>query len=267
MLKRLVDRFFWSHWEAIDAETRGQSTGPRSAVFKALVTVAVGGGVLTLLQYVILRGDLQDAISKQIPDIAAHFLSTEIGDWLRSYQPLIRPMMWSFGCIFFYFVVPATVVKLVFQERLQDWGLSVEGYFRHLWVYVVLFLPVGALVWAVSYTPAFQQNYPFYANPNGLADFLVWEIMYALQFCALEFFFRGFLLNGLKERLGVDAILLMIIPYCMIHFQKPLLETFGAIVAGLILGILAMRTRSIWGGATIHVAVATSMDVAALLQR
>jgi len=59
----------------------------------------------------------------------------------------------------------------------------------------------------------------------------------------------------------------MLIPYCMIHFQKPLLETFGAIVAGLILGLLALRTRSIWGGATIHVAVATSMDVAALIQR
>ena len=41
-------------------------------------------------------------------------------------------------------------------------------------------------------------------------------------------------------------------------------ETFGAIGAGLILGTLAMRTRSIWGGVLIHVGVAMTMDVLAL---
>jgi membrane protease YdiL (CAAX protease family) len=56
----------------------------------------------------------------------------------------------------------------------------------------------------------------------------------------------------------------MIVPYCMIHFQKPMAETFGAIIAGLVLGTLAMRTRSIWGGVAIHAAVALTMDVLAL---
>ena len=37
-----------------------------------------------------------------------------------------------------------------------------------------------------------------------------------------------------------------------------------AIGAGLILGTLAMRTRSIWGGVLIHVGVAMTMDVLAL---
>jgi membrane protease YdiL (CAAX protease family) len=41
-------------------------------------------------------------------------------------------------------------------------------------------------------------------------------------------------------------------------------ETFGAIGAGLILGTLAMRTRSIWGGVLIHIGVAMTMDVLAL---
>ena len=35
----------------------------------------------------------------------------------------------------------------------------------------------------------------------------------------------------------------MIVPYCMIHYGKPLPETLGAIGAGLILGTLAMRTQ------------------------
>jgi aryl-alcohol dehydrogenase-like predicted oxidoreductase len=45
---------------------------------------------------------------------------------------------------------------------------------------------------------------------------------------------------------------------------KPLPETLGAIGAGLILGTIAMRTKSIWGGVLIHVGVAMTMDVFAL---
>ena len=56
----------------------------------------------------------------------------------------------------------------------------------------------------------------------------------------------------------------MIVPNCMIHYGKPMPETLGAIGAGLILGTLAMRTRSIWGGVMIHVGVALSMDMLAL---
>jgi len=51
----------------------------------------------------------------------------------------------------------------------------------------------------------------------------------------------------------------------MIHYGKPVLETLGAIVAGTVLGTLALRTRSIWSGFLIHVTVAVSMDIAALL--
>ncbi len=56
----------------------------------------------------------------------------------------------------------------------------------------------------------------------------------------------------------------MIVPYCMIHYGKPMPETLGAIGAGLILGTLAMRTKSIWGGVLIHIGVAMTMDVLAL---
>jgi membrane protease YdiL (CAAX protease family) len=53
----------------------------------------------------------------------------------------------------------------------------------------------------------------------------------------------------------------------MIHFDgKPMPETLGAIGAGLILGTLAMRTKSIWGGVLIHMGVALTMDVFAVSQ-
>jgi membrane protease YdiL (CAAX protease family) len=56
----------------------------------------------------------------------------------------------------------------------------------------------------------------------------------------------------------------MTVPYCMIHFGKPLPETLGAIFAGLFLGTVSLWTRSIWLGTALHISVAVSMDLAAL---
>ncbi len=85
-----------------------------------------------------------------------------------------------------------------------------------------------------------------------------------MQFFSLEFFFRGFLIHGTRARYGYYAILLSVVPYCMIHFGKPLPETLGAIVAGLALGTISLFTRSIWLGVLIHVSVAVSMDLLSL---
>ena len=56
----------------------------------------------------------------------------------------------------------------------------------------------------------------------------------------------------------------MVVPYCMVHFGKPVPEVVGAIFAGIILGTLALRTRSIWCGVLIHISVAWTMDLLAL---
>ena len=92
-------------------------------------------------------------------------------------------------------------------------------------------------------------------------------VMYAAQLVALEFFFRGFMVHGLKHRLGYAAIFVMVVPYNMIHFEKPLLEAIGAIAGGVTLGTLSLKTRSIWWGAALHIAVAGVMDVLALSQK
>jgi hypothetical protein len=65
----------------------------------------------------------------------------------------------------------------------------------------------------------------------------------------------------------VGAIFAMVVPYCMIHYGKPYLEAHGAIVAGVVLGTLAMRTRSIYAGFLLHISVACGMDLLALYKR
>jgi uncharacterized protein len=56
------------------------------------------------------------------------------------------------------------------------------------------------------------------------------------------------------------AIAVMVVPYTMIHFHKPFPETFGAIVAGTILGFLSLKYRSWLGGALLHSLVALTID-------
>jgi len=57
---------------------------------------------------------------------------------------------------------------------------------------------------------------------------------------------------------------MMTVPYTMIHFSKPMPEAFAAIVAGLVLGTMAVRSRSFVPGIFLHVAVAITMDLLVL---
>lgn len=172
---------------------------------------------------------------------------------------------WSGWRVFGYIFIPLFVILLYPGERVRDYFLSIKGFTKKLWIYVVLFLLILPAVLYASTTESFRHTYPFYKLADrSTFDLWAWEAMYAAQFVALEFFFRGFMLKALAPRLGAAAIFVMIVPYCMIHYGKPLPETLGAIGAGLILGTLAMKTRSIWGGVFVHIAVAVTMDVMAL---
>ncbi|MEM9860175.1 MAG: CPBP family intramembrane glutamic endopeptidase [Myxococcota bacterium] len=151
-------------------------------------------------------------------------------------------------------------------ERVRDQFLGTEGFRSKLWIYLLSFLVVFVCVVAVSFTEGFQTYYPFYKlSHRSWSDFLAWELLYLAQFFSLEFFFRGWWLRACRS-MGSAAIFAMTVPYVMIHYGKEFPETLGAIFAGIFLGTLAMRTKSIWGGFLVHSLVAVSMDVASLLQ-
>ena len=177
---------------------------------------------------------------------------------------LLRLMAWSSGTLIFYFLVPALVVKAS-GKSLKDYGFTLEGFKEHIPFYCMLYIPMLIAVIAVSGTESFQKTYPFFGNPQNMKELIVWEIFYALQFIALEFFFRGFMIHGLKDKVGnVGAVIIMMFPYMMIHFPKPFAETCGALIAGAVLGYLSIRTKSIAGGAMIHIMVAWTMDFVVL---
>jgi len=238
-------------WPAIDRETErapGEAGTYSRTVLAILVMVAVS---LTIQEYI---GD-RSYFEKAFP----------VHGRVSQYYELQSFAWWSGWRVFGYVVMPVVLLLFLRGERLRDYHVSLRGFFRHLWIYVVLFLCILPAVLYASTTPAFRHTYPFYRLANRSAfDLWAWEALYAAQFVSLEFFFRGVILKGLRKALGANAVFVMIVPYCMIHYGKPLPETLGAIGAGLILGTLALRTRSIWGGVLIHIGVAVTMDVLAL---
>ena len=123
----------------------------------------------------------------------------------------------------------------------------------------------------VSGTADFQEHYPILEISTGQTgvwrDLTLWWPFYAAQFAAIETFFRGVLVLGLAPRFGSASVLIAVVPYMMIHFVKPPAEAAAAILGGVVLGWLALRTRSIVWGVALHIAVAASMDVASLAHK
>lgn len=175
---------------------------------------------------------------------------------------------WSLSCGLFYLMLPLLFSWGVLKLRSAAAGLGGIKDASQLKPYLLLFVLMLPLLYLASCTQAFQHKYPFY-NPGTfqIRPLLTWELFYALQFIGVEFFFRGFMLFTLEKMFGKLCIWVMILPYCMIHFGKPLPETIGSLVAGIVLGQLALKTRSIWPGAALHYAIGLCMDVLSLWQQ
>lgn len=184
------------------------------------------------------------------------------------FDGLTRFFWWSSWHVVTYVLIPALVLRIYFKKGLMEFGWRWGETHKHWRGYLLLLAPILVMVVLVSYREDFVHHYPFYGEAGrSWLDFLAWEFLYLLQFACLEFFFRGYMVQTLRPHYGAAAIWIMVVPYLMIHFPKPWLEATGAIFFGLFLGMLALRSRSIWGGFFVHAGVAVSMDVASLIQQ
>jgi membrane protease YdiL (CAAX protease family) len=185
----------------------------------------------------------------------------------ETFFPLVSQAWWSFWHLITFILIPILTIKYILKEPLKNYGLGLGRLNQHIKWYIFLAVPILCFVVIVSFRDDFTNHYPFYKFAHrSWVDLITWEILYLIQFVCVEFFFRGFIIQACRPAFGVNAIFVMIIPYMMIHLSKPWLEASGAIFFGLFLGILAFQSRSIWGGVLVHVSIALSMDIAALLQ-
>ncbi len=259
--------FFGKTWKELDAEaTEHRARAPAEVDYRPAACFAIVAIVLTMQEYYGGRSFYDQVIQPAIEQLN---WSPTARARLLKYDELCGYAWWSASRVIGYVLFPLPLWKLLFpKDSLLDMGLRTRGFFSHAWIYGLCLAVVVPAMFLVAREPDFGNYYPFYKlSSRSYADWLAWEAMYFVQFFALELFFRGFMLGAVRRSLGAAAIFAMAVPYCMIHYGKPYLEANGAIVAGVVLGSLAMRTRSIYAGFLVHITVALAMDVLSLHRR
>jgi len=252
-----------------DADAAANSAADPAGATKTMAVVAITAALaLTTLNFFAYDPTWLVTTLDRL-GLAGLALSLRATFFENDYGEFWRLVHWASVQIASYVVFPLVACRYL-KLSVRDLGLSWRGKLRHGRAYLPLLAISLPFVALASLRSDFLSRYPFYQplEGDGIWPYLAfWWLLYGLQFVALEFFFRGFLVHGLKHRLGFGAVFAMVIPYNMLHFQKPLLEALAAIVGGTVLGVLSLRYRSIWWGVALHLSVAGAMDVLSLLRQ
>lgn len=162
------------------------------------------------------------------------------------------------------FLIPVLYVKFAMKKKISDFGLSLGNI--KLGSKLLLLIPLIILpaIYFAAKMPDIRSEYPLAKSLLiDQSNIWIYELAYIVfYYIAWEFFFRGFLLFGLKDRFGAfNAVLIQTISSCLIHIGKPEGEIIGSIIVGIIFGIIALRTRSIWYVFLLHAAIGVLTDL------
>lgn len=165
------------------------------------------------------------------------------------------------------------IFKFIFDRKETNiYGFTLRGFdVKPYFLMLLIMFPL--IAWA-SFQPDFLRSYPVYKDDfQMLAQHIQpwkaaasFELSYAFRFVGVELFFRGFLIIGMIKLIGERAIMPMVVLYSFWHFGKPMMETVGAAFGGYILGIIALRSGSVFGGIIVHIGVAMMMEAGAYIQ-
>lgn len=202
------------------------------------------------------------------------FLHSIISSFNQSYQAY--SWLYKIGNNSISLVVVVAPLYLFYRfidtEKNGFYGLFKQSSIKP---YLVLLLIIAPVIMLAAFQKSFTEYYPIY-KPNSIAELwhwpsfmpaLVFEFFYGADFLPVELLFRGFFVIGMAQLLGKDSIMPMVVVYCFLHFGKPAGEAVSSIFGGYILGVIALYTRSIWGGIIIHVGVAWIMELTAYVAR
>ncbi len=183
------------------------------------------------------------------------------------YSDLFEFLYWFFADFTVYGIFTIIIVKMILRERLVEYGYSfgdIKTGIFYSCLFILIMLP---LLWFASSLPDFVLKYPHLSIAKAKWEiFIYYEIGMMFYLYAWEFVFRGFLLFGLFPKFGYYSILIQMIPFVILHNGKPVLETFSAIVGGIALGILALKTRSFLYGFFVHFSIMFGIDLLSVLR-
>lgn len=170
---------------------------------------------------------------------------------------------WLGGFVWIIFVI--ALLHRLYEQR---WGLYWVGKRPRLLPYLLMLLLMAPLVLAASASPSFSNTYPRVQELNqsttaviSWGEVLLFEVCYLVDFLTIEFFFRGLLVAVLSRVLGIQSLLPVAFFYFSIHLGKPMPEAIGSFFGALVLGSVALQTKSVWGGWIVHAGIALLMEL------
>ena len=179
-----------------------------------------------------------------------------------------------FAALILFGLIPMGIVQWGFRERLADYGLQLGIALRTVRSFLLAVPIIVVIAVLTGFNSAFYDVYPLNESIRpqhtaiGINFFVLHSICYLGYYFGWEFLFRGFLQCGLSERCGIPtAILVQTMASVMLHYGHPPIEVFGAVIAGLVWGFIAYRTRSILSGFGQHALLGIVLDWSLLFGR
>lgn len=166
--------------------------------------------------------------------------------------------------------VPLLILLVYGKTGMLKSLLAFTGLRKNLlWSLLAILLIIIPSAYQASSMPSVLTEYPLprtlLQNQQLLPVYFLG--LFFLYYLPWEFFFRGFLLFGLKDRYGTAAaILIQTISSSLVHIGKPAPEIIGSIPFGIIFGIIAIRTKNIWIVVLLHAALGIFTDLFIIYQ-
>ncbi|GEM_PF-100744 len=166
------------------------------------------------------------------------------------------------------FLLLLVVIPVLHRRPIAEFGLGFGDWKFGLKISLLFYVVMLPILWIASDSAEFQLVYPHaQIVKNEWELFLIYEAAFMLYFTGWEFIWRGYMLFGLERPFGGgSAVLAQMLPFVILHNGKPIMETLGAIVAGVALGALALRTRSFWYCVLTHWLVMLTIDLFSTLR-
>src|SRR5512140_26008 len=131
-------------WRAIDAETVRDPHDPGRTSLQVLIVLVTVAASLTVQEY--FGG--HDAYERLFPPSGGTYWELRGFAW------------WSGWRVVGYVIMPMLVLACLPGQRIRDYHISPRGFFRHLWIYAVMFGLILPAVLVASTTSSFRQTYP-----------------------------------------------------------------------------------------------------------
>jgi len=153
--------------------------------------------------------------------------------------------------IIYFGLLPILTILIFLRKNPLDFGLRIGKY--RVWIlWVVVFLSIAVPILYLSSDISSVQGY-YRTHRNS--EFLTYTWQMAVYMLGWEFLFRGFLLFGLKDKFNEGSILIQMIPFVLLHFGKPEIETASTIFTGILWGYICYRGKSFWPAYIMHIVV------------